>query len=297
MLIPTTLLKWYKKHGRDLPWRHTDNPYKILVSEIMLQQTQVDRVRLFYQAWLKQFPDWKTLAKASNKDVIRAWAGLGYNRRALMLRDAAKQVVQNGLPHTKEAWQSIKGIGPYTAAAISVFAQKQRHLPIDTNIRRVLGRLLLNKPFVQQKDDEKLQSMCDVILPKSGNFYDVPQAIFDLATMVCTKSPTCSVCPFKSVCPMSNKFLSGAVRIPKQSINRAKETKHRNKPYPDRIYRGRILKQVRESKTGVRHHTLGPLIDPTFDKNLDTQWFMAMIDRLIKDELIEQKQKRLLLKS
>ena len=124
----------------------------------MLQQTQVDRVVDFYKRWLKLFPTWKTLAGASNAQVIHAWAGLGYNRRALMLRDVARHVVEHGVPRTQEAWLAIKGIGPYTAAAVSAFAQKQRTLPIDTNIRRVLGRLLLGKPFTTLADDEKIRS-------------------------------------------------------------------------------------------------------------------------------------------
>ena len=94
------LLRWYKKYGRDLPWRKTRDPYKILISEIMLQQTQVPRVLLFYKKWLTLFPSWKTLAKATNAEVIRAWAGLGYNRRALILRDIAKQVAHGGIPQT-----------------------------------------------------------------------------------------------------------------------------------------------------------------------------------------------------
>ncbi len=94
----TPLLRWYAREGRDLPWRNTRDPYRILVSEVMLQQTQVSRALEFYRTWLKTFPTWHALARASNKDVIHAWAGLGYNRRGLMLRDIAKQVVAHGVP-------------------------------------------------------------------------------------------------------------------------------------------------------------------------------------------------------
>lgn len=279
------LLRWYRKHGRKLPWRKTRNTYHIVVSEIMLQQTQVERVKIYYKVWLKQFPTWVALSKATNAQVIHAWAGLGYNRRALMLRDIARSVVKNGVPQTREHWQNIKGIGPYTSAAVSAFAQKKRVLPIDTNIRRVLGRILLKKPFATIKDDEQILSKIDLVLPKRGFYYDVPQAIFDLATMICTKKPECSSCPLKTSCPLADRFIAGEIPIPKRSIKKATERHHRNKKYPDRIYRGRILEQVRK-KTKINVDSLGSLIDPSFDVTKDQTWIENMIDRLVKDQLL-----------
>lgn len=296
MTIAAKLLAWYKQHGRNLAWRKTRDPYHILVSEVMLQQTQVDRVKRFYSAWLEQFPDWKRLAKATNEEVVRVWAGLGYNRRALMLRDAARQVVEHGVPTTIEGWRAIKGIGPYTSNAISAFAQKKRVMPIDTNIRRVLGRLLLGKPFPQQQDDERIQKVIDMFLPKKGNYFDVPQAIFDLATDVCQKSPKCNECPLRLDCPASKKFLSGRVVIPKQMIKKAIESRHAEKPFPDRIYRGRILKAVRESKNGFPIDRISRNIDPSFDLIADSTWLEAMIHRLTKDQLIEKRGTKLFLK-
>jgi len=288
MTIAETLLAWYRAHGRDLPWRHTRNPYHILVSEVMLQQTQVDRVKPFYRAWLKQFPTWKACALASNADVIHAWAGLGYNRRALMVRDVARHITQHGVPASESDWRAIKGIGPYTASAVSAFAQKKRTLPIDTNIRRVLGRVLLGKPFSDVRDDEQLAPLADTFLPKRGAYYDVPQAIFDLAGMICTKTPDCAHCPLKQSCLARAQFESGSVIIPKRSIAIAKERHHRDKPHPDRIYRGRILKLVREEKK-VSLDTIGPQIDTSYKSQLDKLWIEAMIDRLIKDGLLSKK--------
>jgi A/G-specific adenine glycosylase len=296
MTTAAKLLAWYKQHGRDLPWRKTRDPYHILVSEVMLQQTQVDRVKSFYTAWLKQFPNWKYLAKATNEDVVRAWAGLGYNRRALMLRNAAQHIIKHGLPKSIENWQDIKGIGPYTAAAISAFAQKKRVMPIDTNIRRVLGRLLLGEPFPQLTDDERIQKHMHDFLPARGNFYDVPQAIFDLATDVCQKNPKCLECPLRKDCPAAKKFLSRNVMIPKQMVKKAIESRHLEKPYPDRIYRGRILKVVRESTRGINPQRLGNAIDKTFDQIVDSEWVEAMMNRLIKDQLIEKRGNKLFLK-
>ena len=288
------LLRWYRLHGRDLPWRRTRDPYRILVSEIMLQQTQVDRVKEYYRTWLKQFPAWKKLSMASHADVIHAWAGLGYNRRALMLRDVARSVVEHGVPNTEQHWLAIKGIGPYTAAAISAFAQRRRTLPIDTNIRRVLGRLLLGKPFAELKDDETIRSKADDFLPRRGAYYDVPQAIFDLATSICTKNPDCASCPLRRDCKAAKLFLSGRIEIPKRSVAVARERKHRNKSFPDRIYRGRILKLVRErgQVSGLR---LGQMIDPDFDKHLDQEWLEDMVDRLVNDGLLARTQKKITL--
>jgi A/G-specific adenine glycosylase len=301
------LLRWYDRHGRDLPWRKTRNPYRILVSEIMLQQTQVDRVMIFYPRWLRLFPTWKKLASATNAQVIHAWAGLGYNRRALMLREIARRIVTHGVPRTEEGWLAIKGIGPYTAAAISAFAQKRRTLPIDTNIRRVLGRLLLGKPFATLAEDDRLRSKADNFLPRHGAYYDVPQAIFDLATSICTKNPNCARCPLRHDCPSAKLFLQGRVTIPKRSVPVAHERKHRNKPYPDRIYRGRILKLVREwgpavapsngalAGRQVNISAIGPLVDGNFNKKLDQPWLEAMVNRLVRDGLLARNKNSLTL--
>lgn len=287
MPLWTSLLRWYDKHGRDLPWRKTRDPYRILVSEIMLQQTQVSRGLIFYERWLAQFPDWEALAGASNADVIRAWAGLGYNRRALMLRDIARQVVERGVPVSEGAWRELKGIGPYTASAISAFALRQRTVPVDTNIRRTLGRLLFGVPYPQPAIDEKIRRAIDRILPKRGRFYDVPQALFDLATMHCTKVPACATCPMRASCPAASRFLSGKVRTPKQMVKKAVESKHRDKPFPDRIYRGRILKLVRESGS-VQIAKIGPSVDPAFDADKDAGWVRDMVERLQADGMLSR---------
>jgi A/G-specific adenine glycosylase len=286
------MLKWYRKHGRDLPWRNTRDPYKILVSEVMLQQTQVDRVKVYYKTWLKTFPSWKKLAQASNADVIHAWAGLGYNRRALALRDIAKQVIERGVPTNREEWLQLKGIGPYTSGALAAFAFKQRELPIDTNIRRVLGRFYFGIPFPDLKDDKKIDELADHILPKRGHYYDVPQAIFDLATMICTKMPDCASCPLKNECKAAKKFLSGSITPPKRTVKKANERKHRDKRYPDRIYRGRILKLVREQGS-VDAQKVGPHIDPHYDQIADEEWVHNMITRLEKDGLLVKKNQTL----
>ena len=285
MTLWTRILNWYDGHGRELPWRRTRDPYRILVSEIMLQQTQVSRGLIFYDRWLAQFPDWNTLAEASNADVIRAWAGLGYNRRPLMLRDIARQIIDRGVPASEEDWQTLKGIGPYTAAAIAAFALHQRTIPVDTNIRRVLGRLLFGIPYSQPDVDDRIRKSIDRILPSRGRFYDVPQALFDLAAMHCAKVPNCADCPMRQVCPASTKFTSGRVRVPKQMIRKPLESRHRNKRYPDRIYRGRILKLVRDNER-VLIASIGQMIDVSYDCARDYEWILAMAGRLKRDGMI-----------
>ena len=210
-----------------------------------------------------------------------------------MLRDIAKQITTNDkLPTTNDEWLRLKGIGPYTAAAVCAFALRQRTLPIDTNIRRALGRLLFGVTYPQPALDDKIRSAIDRVLPKRGRFYDVPQAIFDLATTYCTKVPSCGDCPMRSVCPAAPKFLSGNVRVPKQMVKKSVESKHRDKKFPDRIYRGRILKLVRESNS-VAIESVGPAVDPHYDKRLDRAWIAAMASRLVADGLLSLKNQTL----
>ncbi len=135
------ILSYYKTHGRDLPFRRTTDSYKIAVAEIMLQQTQVDRVVPKYLAWTKKWPDWKTLAKATNRELLTMWSGLGYNRRALYLGRMAKEIVERydgAMPQDQAALSALPGIGPYTSRAILIFAFNKPLVTIDTNIRRVL---------------------------------------------------------------------------------------------------------------------------------------------------------------
>lgn len=286
------LLAWFDKHGRDLPWRGTRDPYRILVSEIMLQQTKVSRVKDFYRAWMKRFPSFGSLAKASNTEVIHMWAGLGYNRRGLALRDIAKSVAENGMPKTREDWLALKGIGPYTADALAVFSLHERCWPIDTNLRRVGGRLFLGKPFPTPEDDESIRPLAEKFIAKSRRYFDIPQAAFDLATSICTKTPSCAVCPLKNDCPAAAKFLSGKIQTPKRMIKKSRENIRAGKKYPDRIYRGRILALVRKGPVAISR--LGPQVDPSFSSK-DGSWLDSMIDRLSKDGLVRRIDKKLIL--
>ncbi len=169
------LLDWFDANGRDLPWRKTRDPYAILVSEVMLQQTQVERVVPRYLEWLRRWPTVGSLAAASRADVIRAWQGLGYNRRAVNLHRAARQVAGSGWP---EDLTELPGVGRYTADAVACFAFGRRVLPVDTNVRRIVER--------------------------SGMSFrpECAQALMDLGATVClARVPRCAACPLAPGCP------------------------------------------------------------------------------------------------
>jgi A/G-specific adenine glycosylase len=173
--LEAALAAWFSRFGRDLPWRHTGDPYAILVSEIMLQQTQVSRVVPRYLAWLERWPTVEGLAAAEPGDVIREWQGLGYNRRALALHRAARRVAAEGWP---DDLTELPGVGHYTADAVSRFAFERPVLPVDTNIRRLLERTEA------------------AFGPESA------AALMDLGATVClARVPRCNECPLAPACP------------------------------------------------------------------------------------------------
>lgn len=170
-----TLLGWFDQNGRDLPWRRTRDPYGILVSEVMLQQTQVERVIPRYLEWLERWPSVDDLAAAAPADVIRAWQGLGYNRRGLNLHRAARKIADEGWP---EDLTELPGVGPYTAAAVGNFALGRDVLPIDVNVSRIQDRT------------------GETFSPAAG------QALMDLGAKVClARIPRCDACPLAATCP------------------------------------------------------------------------------------------------
>jgi A/G-specific adenine glycosylase len=198
------LLTWYRRHGRDLPWRRTDDPYHILVSEIMLQQTQVDRVLPKYAEWLDKYPSLEALAGAPEQEVSRTWYPLGYNIRPKRLQSIAREAVAKyggALPSDRETLLSFKGIGEYTAGAIRSFAFRERAAILDTNVARVLFRV-----FVGQGDPKAhamkrhLWTVSAALVP-SRHVFDFNQAMMDLGAMVCVaRKPRCLVCPMAKDC-------------------------------------------------------------------------------------------------
>ena len=195
------LLAWYGRFRRDLPWRRTRDPYRILVSEIMLQQTQVERVIPKYQEWLIKFPSLEALAKAGTAEVREAWYPLGYNIRPLRLRDIARAVVRRHrgrIPASRETLLALPGIGPYTAGAVLSFAYGQDAPILDTNVRRVLRRVFLGDRAAPR--DRLLWKLAEALLPR-GNGYDFNQAMMDFGATVCTaRRPGCPECALAGLC-------------------------------------------------------------------------------------------------
>ncbi len=197
------LLRWYRRHGRDLPWRKTDDPYHILVSEIMLQQTQVDRVLPKYAEWLKKYPSLHALADAPEHDVTQTWRPLGYNIRPRRLQSIAREAVaryDGRLPADEETLLSFKGIGQYTAGAIRSFAFRERAAILDTNVARVLFRVFVAKGDPKSHAMTKhLWSVSAAVLPR--DVFDFNQALMDFGAMVCSaRNPKCLVCPMSKGC-------------------------------------------------------------------------------------------------
>ena len=198
------LLTWYRRHGRDLPWRTTDDPYHILVSEIMLQQTQVDRVLPKYAEWLDKYPSMTVLASAPEQEVTRTWYPLGYNVRPRRLQTIAREAVANyggQLPDDEETLLSFKGIGAYTAGAIRSFAFGERAAILDTNVARVLFRVFVatGDPKTQSMK-RHLWTLSDTLVP-SRHVFDFNQALMDFGAMICVaRNPRCLVCPMKKDC-------------------------------------------------------------------------------------------------
>ena len=198
------LLDWYRKHGRELPWRTTDNPYHILVSEVMLQQTQVDRVLPKYHEWLGKYPSFEVLAEASEKDVVKTWYPLGYNIRPKRLQSIARESVAKyggELPSDEETLLSFKGIGPYTAGAVMSFAFRKRAAILDTNVARVLFRMFIGKGDHRGHTmDTRLWELSRAMLPFK-HVFDFNQALMDFGATLCTaRKPLCATCPMKSKC-------------------------------------------------------------------------------------------------
>jgi len=198
------LLKWYERNGRDLPWRKTADPYHILVSEIMLQQTQVDRVLPKYEEWLARFPTLDDLAAAPIDEVVRAWYPLGYNIRPRRLHSIAREAVASyggQLPGDGATLRSFKGIGAYTEGAILSFAFRKRAAILDTNVARVLFRVFVGRGDPRTHVARKgLWQLSGALVPVRRVF-DFNQGLMDLGAIVCVaRKPRCLVCPMASLC-------------------------------------------------------------------------------------------------
>jgi A/G-specific adenine glycosylase len=217
-----SLLEWYERVKRPLPWRATKDPYALLVSEVMLQQTQAQRVIPYYEAFLEAFPDPPALAHAPPAAVLARWSGLGYNRRALQLQNAARHVAAHGWP---QDLTELPGVGPYTAAAVASFAWGVQVAAVDTNVRRVLAR-----HDGVERPPSRLAARAEELVP-AGRAAVFNQAMMELGATVCRpRRPDCGACPVAAGCQ------GGALEPQRRTRERFEDT--------DRWARGRILRAL-----------------------------------------------------
>ncbi len=315
---------WYARHKRTLPWRDlaitdaTERAYCVLVSEIMLQQTQVPRVIIIYKRFTDQFPTLQALAQASNKEVIIAWRGMGYNSRALRLRDAAKMIAEEFggvFPSDLESLRSIKGIGAYTAGAIRNFAFGIPTPCVDTNIRRVLHRTFVgpeNADGTWEKDDKWLVALASDVLeaalvmersqkPETKNqkllrsTADWHAALMDFGSLVQTKrNPRWDICPLTK-----HGIMVTTPEMWRKYASEKPETKNQ-KPktpsepgrlvgsvfVPNRIFRGRIVEQLRDVDHGLSLNEIGKRITVDWNTREHKKWLAGLLKKLEQDRMI-----------
>jgi A/G-specific adenine glycosylase len=279
------LIDWYTANSRDLPWRVTRDPYRILVSEIMLQQTQAERVVSKYQEFLKLFPTVAALADAPASEVIRAWSGLGYNRRALNLQRACQVTMERfggDLPSSVSDLLSLPGVGPYTAGAVACFAFEQDVGFVDTNIRRVLHRLVHGPEVpVLSVSSRELQVLAQCVVPE-GRGYTWNQALMELgATMCRARVAECPLCPVSKWCSSNGRIQAALAR---------EQTRERPSQVPfeqtSRYFRGRIVQLLRQAEApGLTAAELALGIDAARETG-NPPWTMEYLGGLLRDGLV-----------
>lgn len=206
MDFSATLIRWYEENGRDLPWRHTRNPWNILVSEVILQQTRVAQGYEYYLRFMKRFPDAAAMAAASEDEVLSLWQGLGYYSRARHLHEASRQIVQSGhFPDTWEGVRNLRGVGDYTAAAVCSLAYGLPTPVVDGNVLRVLSRYMgINQPIDTLAGKKAFKQMAEEMMDRK-NPATYNQAIMDFGAIQCTpRSPRCTDCPLRETCMALN---------------------------------------------------------------------------------------------
>ncbi|SDJ11993.1 A/G-specific adenine glycosylase [Natribacillus halophilus] len=222
------LLTWYEKHKRSLPWRESKDPYRIWVSEIMLQQTQVETVKPYFEQFMEQFPTPEALAEAEEDEVMKAWEGLGYYSRARHLHSAVKEVMHTyggEVPKDPEDFASLKGVGPYTKGAVMSIAHDREEPAVDGNVMRVLARVLLIEADVG-KQSTRRQIEADVRELMAGTPpAEFNQALMELGALVCTpKNPDCPNCPLKQMCRAYNHEMVDALPIKAKKKTQKQQT-------------------------------------------------------------------------
>jgi A/G-specific adenine glycosylase len=303
----TEIWRWFDRHKRTLPWRDiaeqdaTQRAYMVLVSEMMLQQTQVPRVIPAYASFLQAFPTFPALAEATDGQIIRAWRGMGYNSRALRLRDAARTIMQRHkgvFPASMNELLSIGGIGHYTAAAVRNFAFQIPTACIDTNIRRILHRVFIGPERPDgtwPAGDERILALAKEVLDLAvalpgRTCADWHAALMDFGSLVCTKrSPKWGICPLtaKGLCKASYK-------VP-EPVSKKKTEPGRlvgSTFVPNRIFRGRVVEALRDAPKGLSVGELGRHVCIDWSSAEHDEWLRGIVSGLVRDKLIRSHAKK-----
>ncbi|MGZ4211677.1 MAG: A/G-specific adenine glycosylase [Actinomycetota bacterium] len=277
--IHERVLAWFDEHGRSFPWRAHRDPYQTLVAEVMLQQTQTGRVAPAYGTVLAKCPDVRALAHAPAMEVIQAWKGLGYNRRAVDLQRAAQTIEhEHGgvVPSDPKALRALPGVGEYSASAVACFAYDRQVPVVDVNVRRVLSRAARAKDELPLDD---ARHVADHWLAP-GEAYRWNQALMDIGAMVCRiDTPLCAQCPLKPFCAYRLQGKHKHPRAPQPSKQSRFEGSSRQK-------RGGIIDHLRETaEEGVSLSALAKVIHPGGDADL--RWLVELLEGLERDGLVE----------
>jgi A/G-specific adenine glycosylase len=284
------VLAWFGRAGRDLPWRATRDPYRVLVAEVLAQQTQAARAAAAWPRFLERFPDVEALAAASPAEVLRAWQGLGYNRRALALRRTAIAVEgRGGWPDTVEELAALPGVGPYTARAVACFALGLRVAPVDTNVARVLARSLAGTDPAELTPAAR-QRLADQALPPpdggpaapgaadpSGRAWAWSSALMDVGALHCRPRPRCGGCPLEATCRW--RALGPAAPPPRPRAQAPFATS-------DRRWRGAVVRALAAAPDGLDRTALAGAVRAAAAADRPDGWFDALLARLEDEGMV-----------
>ncbi len=282
--VRDALISWYEENARDLPWRRTRDPWRVLVSEVMLQQIQVKRAVPFYEAFVERFPTARALSEAPLSEAIKAWGDLGRYRRVVNLHRTARILVEEydgAVPSDPEVLVKLPGVGPYTAGAVACFAFGEDAAFLDTNVRRVLHRLFFGAEVPEPTAKEKqLLSLAGTLVPR-GRGWEWGQAVIEFGALRCTaRKPICERCPLSDLCAARP-----TVRARLATLPRAGKAARRYEG-SNRYYRGRVLAVLREAPgEGVTLLELGEVLREGFGEE-DLPWLLEVVQSLEKDGLV-----------
>ena len=296
-IFSSKILEWYSANKRTLPWRTNNSPYYVVVSEFMLQQTQVPRVIEKFKEFISRFPTLLDLAKASKAEVIDSWSGLGYNRRALLLHRFVQEVVEKHdgeIPTNKEELQELPGMGPYTTGAILSFAYNLPEPAIDVNVRRIYLRFFQGRDQglpMNKSEEKELYQLAKQTIPENKS-KDFHSALMDFGSSICTRNtPACAECPLQKSCtffPLYKNDKENSLFVMEKKLEQG--VTENGKHIPNRIFRGRIVEFTRRNQgTEIEKADLGKAIKKDYS-HTEERWLMMLCQKLKDEGLLEYRE-------